>query len=649
MGMTQAQFDRLVQQLEHLAKKRPDQYKLRVRCLAWLGYGYIIVVLGFMITLSMWYVPKLLSIFESVRSMRLLMLVLLFGVGTPMVIVYSILDALCFHIPSPEGLEVSAKKVPSLFQLLRSLQKELRTPPFHHVLLTNEFNAAVSQVPNFGFFGGYRNYLIIGLPLLQTLSPGQFRAVLAHELGHLSAKHGQFGHWIYRVRQTWYQLLSGLQDPQQSTGEGMFDLMLALASLIGRGAFVLFFQWYAPFFAAYSFVLARADEYEADRYAAKLAGAKNLASALVNSEIAGGYVLPSFWQRIAAKVDQQVDPPEPYTELAQQVQHPIALETVKPLLKQAMAQATNTEDTHPCLKDRLGRIGCKPNQVLGLVKPLKTSAAEQFLGKALPGIVKHFNEVWQGSVTHEWRQRYQDTQHLQQKLESLNSEEEGSLSLEQRWERARLTVDTQDAAAALPDLQAILAEQPDHFGANMLLGQLLLEQGDRTGINHLEKVMTRHGDAYTHGANLIYAFLQQHEGEDTAAQYLQQAREQSAVVDKARLERARFTHHHAMVVPDLPAKMRQTLQQQLGHYPEVKTAYLVQKVVQYLPEQPFYVLAIELTPAAEDDRGQSVEIIMDRLAKTLTLPRESMLMRLDSEHTALKVKLRQMAGAEVLG
>ena len=70
-------------------------------------------------------------------------------------------------------------------------------------IIDDEFNACIVQIPRFGLFGGARNYLVIGLPLMQTLTVEQFAAVLAHEYGHLSGAHGHFSAWIYRLRVTW--------------------------------------------------------------------------------------------------------------------------------------------------------------------------------------------------------------------------------------------------------------------------------------------------------------------------------------------------------------------------------------------------------------------------------------------------------------
>src|SRR5947208_2584067 len=83
--------------------------------------------------------------------------------------------------------------------------------------------------------------LLLGLPLMKSLTPAQFEAVLAHEFGHLAGGHGRVSNWIYRLRLSWARLLSALEGRKA-----------------GSWLFLPFFNWYAPYFSAYSFPLARA-------------------------------------------------------------------------------------------------------------------------------------------------------------------------------------------------------------------------------------------------------------------------------------------------------------------------------------------------------------------------------------------------------
>lgn len=176
--MKQEKFDLLVKKLENYARQHPKAYQMRVRMLALLGYCYILLVVAVTIALVGFLI---FIIFETGRiSGRMIQLIIFLII--PIAV---ILRSLWVSLPAPIGLQLKRKQVPELFVLLDELSKALQVPRFHRVLLTPEFNAGVVQVPRWGLFGGQQNYLLLGLPLMQALSPQEFRAVIAHELGHI--------------------------------------------------------------------------------------------------------------------------------------------------------------------------------------------------------------------------------------------------------------------------------------------------------------------------------------------------------------------------------------------------------------------------------------------------------------------------------
>src|SRR5205814_4685403 len=104
---------------------------------------------------------------------------------------YAALRALLVRVKAPQGRAVTRTEAPELFAVLDDLQTQLRSAAFHQVFIDPRCNAGVVQVPRLGVFGWSRNYLLIGLPLLDGLSPDEMRAVLAHEFAHLSREHGR--------------------------------------------------------------------------------------------------------------------------------------------------------------------------------------------------------------------------------------------------------------------------------------------------------------------------------------------------------------------------------------------------------------------------------------------------------------------------
>ena len=142
--------------------------------------------------------------------------------------------AMWVRLDVPKGQRIANSEAPELFALIDKLRRSLGAPRFHHVLITDDFNAAVVQIPRLGLLGLYRNTLLIGLPLMKALNRQQLAAVLAHEFGHLAGGHGRLGNWIYRLRFGWARLAQALQQRRS----------------VGSFAFVPFFKWYAPYFSS---------------------------------------------------------------------------------------------------------------------------------------------------------------------------------------------------------------------------------------------------------------------------------------------------------------------------------------------------------------------------------------------------------------
>jgi len=115
--------------------------------------------------------------------------------------------------------------------------------------------------------------------LLDTLSPDEVEAVLAHELGHF--KHG---HIKKRLIESTLMALAGLallgwliQLPEFYTGLGMQEQSPAIALLLFMTAVPVMFFFLGPINA----IKSRKHEFEADAFAAKYVGSQHLISALL--------------------------------------------------------------------------------------------------------------------------------------------------------------------------------------------------------------------------------------------------------------------------------------------------------------------------------------------------------------------------------
>jgi Zn-dependent protease with chaperone function len=334
--MANEEFSALVARLEQQSRERPGWYKARVTLLAILGYGYVGIVLALLLALSAAVIAS--AVYLKALAVKIA-IPILFVVGL-------VLKAMWVRLSPPEGRALGPREAPALFEMLERLRRKLKAPRFHRVLMTGDFNAAVVQQPRLGLFGWHRNYLLIGLPLMKSLTPEQFEAVLAHEFGHLARGHGRMSNWIYRLRMTWARLMSALEG-QRSWGTFLFRR---------------FFNWYAPYFSAYSFPLARANEYEADATAARLVSPGALGQALTAVNVIGSYLGENYWPRIYRQAGNLPQPRlAPFTELGGGLASDLKDESsVRRWLDQALERVTTVDDTHPALAERVKAIGETP-------------------------------------------------------------------------------------------------------------------------------------------------------------------------------------------------------------------------------------------------------------------------------------------------
>ncbi|MEH2084181.1 MAG: M48 family metalloprotease [Nostoc sp.] len=575
MTFNQERFDKLIQKLEVFANKQPHLYKLHVAFLATLGYAYIFLVLAVTLTLLVGIIFLMLNAHSiHASSVKGVLFLLAFA----LVLVRS----LWVSFPPPTGLPLQSQDVPNLYSLINEISSKLQAPRFHHILLTNDFNAGVVQRPRLGLLGWQQNYLIVGLPLMLALPPEQFCAVLAHELGHLSGNHSRFSGWIYRQRETWYRIIKGLR-------QGGNEVSLSI--------FERFLTWYSPFFNAYSFVLARMDEYEADRCAVELTGEQNAAEALINVEVKARFLERYFWSSIYRQVETEIEPPKmTYMAMQQALSQRLHQEITSSYLMEALTEKTNNADTHPCLTDRLKALGYifNPQQELAIFAPIEISAAQKILGNRLENFITHFSQAWREEIATPWRQKYVDFQESIATLKDLNQKAKTQqLTLDEASQRAFLTFEFDGEEAVIPLLQEIIHRDAHHTSANYLLGQILLNKQDKTGIEYIERAIEQDSSIVIEGCQTICYFLQKQGKIHEAKSYQERAENYHELILKAQQERSNVRENDKFESHNISDTELNKLRQQLSHYPHIITVYLVQKNLQYFPDKPLYILAVK--------------------------------------------------------
>jgi Zn-dependent protease with chaperone function len=620
VAMTQEQFDALVARLEQQATRHPTFYKLTLGAFATLGYFYVFGVLLALLAITAVFAIALAAGKALLLGKLIIPVVVLIGI---------VLKSLWVKLVPPKGLRLTRRDHPALFTAIDEVRRATHAPTAHEVLLTNELNAAIVQVPRLGLFGWQKNYLVLGLPLLEMLSAEEFKGVLAHEFGHLSGAHGRFGAWIYRVRSGWARLAGTLQQNQHW----------------GRFLFVPFFEWYAPKFAAYSFVQARAQEYEADRLAADTIGASALANALVRLNLKTEELDRNYWPSIFKGADDQPAPQAaPFRGLLS-VERRGFLADAGEQLRQALERKTSTADTHPCLRDRVAALAMPPR----VPATVAISAAETLFGDRLGALVEHFDAEWQTAVADWWQDRHGHVQAGRAKLAAFAARPQAELNDVELYEYALLLEELSDAEKAFELQKELTLTRGAKRGAKFVYARMLLARGDETAIALLDEVMRDAPELTLPACDLVANYLYARDRKPEAQPYVDRYIARQKQEHEARVARETLRVSDTWLPPTLSAAAAASLQEAIArHRRDIKLAYVVRKK---LPEgePPLHAVGVlRRSGVFRFERGDANRRLIDALAKEVRTDEEILFIWLNDSHKTFRKRFKKVPGARIV-
>jgi len=620
--MNQPDMDALIQRLEREATLTPVTYRRKLGALALLGYGYVFGILVLLVS-------GLASLvwFAAFKPWVLIALKKLWwAIG---LLIYVVVRAMWVTLDPPSGRRVTREEYPRLFGIIEQLRRKAQAPHLSEVLITDDLNAGVVQHTRFGIFGGVRNYLLLGLPLMQALSPQELQAVVAHEFGHLSRAHGRFGAWIYRLRLGWMRLLHALEQQQH----------------FGTQLFTRFFGWYAPLFNAYSFVQARQQEYEADRISAAAVGAKPAASALLRVHAQEDFMQKEFWPAVFQRTQKEPAPVvSPFAMLGPALKEASVPKAAPAWFVQSLANRTDHADTHPCLADRLKALGVQPE----IPEPLQSSAADEYLGKqGLERLLGELDASWRSKVSSWWEEKHQENRDARARLVQLNEKAAvGPLTDEELWDRARLTEDVESDEAAAPLYAELLGRNAQHVSALWRYGVLLLARGDASGVEKVQAAAYLDTDLQLPACSVLLRFYRRKGDQANVKTYEARYEKLAAAAEVTRRERSQVLDSDKVTAHGLDDAALVELVAGLERIGNIKRALLARKVLTR-DSTPLYVLALESALPWWKLRSSSGESeLVEQVSRECSFPGETFIISL-REHASFRKRFAALARSEI--
>jgi Zn-dependent protease with chaperone function len=496
--LDQRQYFLLVKRLEVDAAVSPGTYRTKVLLISSVAY---VVLFGMLLTIASLIFLGIRFAYVEHRASALIRVGLFGLVMVP--VFFVVLRMFLIRLAPPEGRRLVGAEAPALFRVLDKMRRRLNGPPIHHVLIDDDFNAAISQRPRWGLFGNHSNYLVLGLPYMLGVSPQEMLATVAHEYGHVCGNHGKVSAWIYRQRLTF-----GALHEQVERGAEDNWVYTVLARML---------RTFMPYYNAHTFVLSRQDEYEADRTATELFGGKANAQGLIRGVLLGRWIHEEFWPKLYQQADYRKKPVFlPFSAMRTAFRASYSDWAAKERLDAACGERSDQHDTHPALQDRLTAIG----GAAVLPACVEKTASETLLGATAKILIDEFDRRWWEREKAAWNTRHRYAVRSKARLQELSRLPPEELKVQDLHERALLSAEFESPQTAKALLERLLRLPDGPFPkAAYQYGRLLLSEGIERGLDYL--ATAAHADQHMReaAARTGYAYLLERQGEERAREW----------------------------------------------------------------------------------------------------------------------------------
>lgn len=260
------------------------------------------------------------------------------------------------------NLQYTSYKNSNLNQLVADACKTLNLSP-PKIIINNDFNACAFTFPiKKWLIGKKNNYLVIGIPILASLSLLELKAIILHELAHIANHDTKQFAKFYNLQRFWKFFL------HHSTNKFSF---------LYHTCFFPFFFYYIPYFEKITSQISRQQEYQADLVANQ--HSNYICNALIRLEN-----MSRHHQKHCQTEDSFMDLIN-YLKTNAKQRH---------FLSKQLQQSTSPTDSHPRILDRLKNLN---TDSLDCPKITNTAFDELFTNceqKELADLLKQNLLVW---------------------------------------------------------------------------------------------------------------------------------------------------------------------------------------------------------------------------------------------------------------
>jgi len=363
--------DQIWHKIYGFAQQYPNTYAATQVVLALVGYAYLLLF-PVLFLAGIWTLGSYVVLEQATgNAMHFLGWTLITGISA---LVTIRLTKIKFN--ATPGVTLDAPMANKLHQLLDKFSEETTIPRIDRIVVTEQLSIDLVKTPTMAIPFWSSNTLVIGLPLMQCLSPEYFECAVIRKLLQYTKQRNSVIKWLHQLRNVWLLYMN----------------VLSKNVTLGTLPLAIFFQLYAPLYRDLSTPVAHRNELDADLDTLQFVNDEDLLQTIEAVIVAKIYLDQQYWPKIlkAIKENQEMDI-QPYSNLEEILKQGLTTKNTKRWLDSVFESESHRLKAIPSLRARMYNIG---RARIRIPERIQQTAAQIYLEHDYTKVVDGVNQLW---------------------------------------------------------------------------------------------------------------------------------------------------------------------------------------------------------------------------------------------------------------
>ncbi|KPJ95094.1 MAG: hypothetical protein AMJ55_04735 [Gammaproteobacteria bacterium SG8_15] len=363
--------DHIWHQIYGFAQQYPNTYAALQVLAALVGYVYLLLF-PVLLLAGIWTLGSYVVLEQaSGNAMHFIGWTLITGISAMVTI--QLTKIKFFSTP---GITLDAPMANKLHLLLDKFADETTIPRIDRIVVTEQLSIDLVKTPTMAIPFWSSNTLVIGLPLMQCLTPEYFECAVIRKLLQYTKRRNCLIKWLHQLRNVWLLYMN----------------VLSKNITLGTLPLAIFFKLYAPLYRDLTTPVAHRNELDADLDTLQFVNDEDLLQTIEAVIVAKIYLDQQYWPKIrkSLKENQDIDI-QPYSKLEEMLKQGLTTKNTKRWLDSVFESESHRLKAIPSLRARMHNIG---RARIRIPERLQQTAAQAYLEHDYLKIVDSVNQLW---------------------------------------------------------------------------------------------------------------------------------------------------------------------------------------------------------------------------------------------------------------